>query len=206
MLNSAGLKDHLRSGVWAECAMTVTYLSNITSIKEKMICLHQLLFGSKPRLPETLRSFGEVGVVTTKKDIQGKLTNRGILCIFMGYSINHVHDVYRMLNIETKKIINSRDIIWMNTFYKNWKDQKDKKKSVVEDDDDAVEPKIQAANKTQVEVQEEKVLDEQKRAKVYRNLRQLESSFNPEVAKIVERIEQGREILLDHANFAFFGG
>jgi hypothetical protein len=105
--------------------------------------------------------------------------------MFMGYSINHVHDVYRMLNIETKKIINSRDIIWMNTFYKNWKDQKDKKKSVVEDDDDAVE---------------------QKRAKVYRNLRQLESSFNPEVAKIVERIEQGREILLDHANFAFFGG
>jgi hypothetical protein len=48
MLNSAGLKDHLRSGVWAECAMTVTYLSNITSIKEKMICPYQLLFGNKP--------------------------------------------------------------------------------------------------------------------------------------------------------------
>jgi hypothetical protein len=92
----------------------------------------------------------------TKKDIQGKLTNRGTPCMFMGYSINHVHDVYRMLNIETKKIINSREIIWMNTFYKNWKDQKDKKKSEVEDDD-AVEPKIQAANKTQKEVQEDKV-------------------------------------------------
>jgi uncharacterized protein YeeX (DUF496 family) len=49
------------------------------------------------------------------------------------------------------------------------------------------------------EVQEEKVLDEQKRAKVYRNLLQLESSFNPEASKVVERIEQGREILLDHA-------
>jgi Zn-dependent M16 (insulinase) family peptidase len=49
------------------------------------------------------------------------------------------------------------------------------------------------------------VLDEQKRAKVYRNLRQLESSFNPEAAKIVERIEQGREILLNHSNFAFIG-
>jgi hypothetical protein len=56
-----------------------------------------------------------------------------------------------------------------------------------------------------VEVQEEKVFDEQKRAKVYRNLRQLENSFNPEAAKIVERIEQGREILFDHANFGFFG-
>jgi hypothetical protein len=56
-----------------------------------------------------------------------------------------------------------------------------------------------------MEIQEEKVLYEQKRAKIYRNLRQMESSFNPEAAKIIERIEQGREILLDRANFAFFG-
>jgi hypothetical protein len=67
----------------------------------------------------------------------------------MGYSINHAHDVYRMLNIETKKIINSKDIIWMTKVYKDWKDQKEKKKSEVDDEDDAVEPKIQAANKTQ---------------------------------------------------------
>jgi hypothetical protein len=33
MLNSTGLKDQLRSGVWAECALTVTFLSNISSIK-----------------------------------------------------------------------------------------------------------------------------------------------------------------------------
>jgi hypothetical protein len=42
----------------------------------------------------------------------------------------------------------------MNKVYKDWKDQKDKKKSEVDDEDDAVEPKIQAANKTQNEVQE----------------------------------------------------
>jgi hypothetical protein len=57
----------------------------------------------------------------------------------------------------------------------------------VDDDDDADEPKIQAANKTQKEVQEEKILDEQKRAKVYRNIRQLESSFNLGTAKIVSK-------------------
>jgi hypothetical protein len=84
-----------------------------------MICPYQLLFGNTPRLPESLRSFGEIGVVTTKKDIQGKLANRGTPCIFMGYSINHVHDVYRMLNIVTKKIINSREIVCMNKVYKD---------------------------------------------------------------------------------------
>jgi hypothetical protein len=54
----------------------------------------------------------------------------------------------------------------MNQVYKDWKDQKEKKNDV-EDEDDAVEPKIQAVKKTQEEVQEKKVLDEQNRAKVY---------------------------------------
>jgi hypothetical protein len=145
----------LRSGVWAEFTMTVTYLSNITSIKEK-ICPYQLLFGNKPRLPQSLRYFGEIGVVTTKNDIQGKLTNRATPCMFMGYYIDHAHDVYRMLNIETKTTINSRDIVWMNKVYKDWKDQKEKKKSEVDDEDDAVEPKIQAANKTKKEFKKRK--------------------------------------------------
>jgi hypothetical protein len=35
MLNSAGVKDQLKSGVWAECAMTLTFLLNVTSIKNK---------------------------------------------------------------------------------------------------------------------------------------------------------------------------
>jgi hypothetical protein len=82
MLNGACFTEDLRSGVWAYCAMTVIFLSNITSIKKKTICLHQLLFGSKPRLPKSFRSFGEIGIVTNKSDIQGKLANRGTPCIF----------------------------------------------------------------------------------------------------------------------------
>jgi hypothetical protein len=129
--------------------MTVTFLSNITAIKNKTICPYQHLFRSKPKLPESLRTFGEIGVVTTNSDIQGKLSNSGTPCMFIGYSL------------ETKKIINSRDNILMNQVYKDWKDQKEKKTDMdVEDDDDAVEPKIQAVNKTQEEVQEEKLLDE----------------------------------------------
>jgi hypothetical protein len=37
MLNIAGVKDQFRSGVWAECAITVTFLSNVTSIKNKEV-------------------------------------------------------------------------------------------------------------------------------------------------------------------------
>jgi hypothetical protein len=120
MLHGAGLKDDLRSGDWAECAMTVTLKSNITSVKNQEVCPHQLLFGSKPKLPASLRSFAEIGVVTTKNYIQGKLKNRGTPCIFVGYSVHHAHNVYRMLNFETEIIINLRDIIWLNQLHKQW--------------------------------------------------------------------------------------
>jgi hypothetical protein len=93
MLNSAGVKYQLRSGVWVECAMTVTFLSNVTSIKNKEVFPYELLFGCKPKLPISLRSFGEIGVVTTKANIQSKLKNRGTPCMFVGYSVHHANDV-----------------------------------------------------------------------------------------------------------------
>jgi hypothetical protein len=55
--------------------MTVTFLLNITSIKNKEVCPYELLFGFKARLPTGLKSFGEIGVVATKANIQSKLKN-----------------------------------------------------------------------------------------------------------------------------------
>jgi hypothetical protein len=37
-------------------------------------------------------------------------------------------------------------------------------------------------------------------------MKRLESSFNPDASKIIEDLEKGRYILLDHGNIAFFGG
>jgi hypothetical protein len=61
MLDSAGVKDQLRSGVWAECAMTLTFLSNVTSIENKEACYYELLFGFKPK-SKKLKFFGKIGV------------------------------------------------------------------------------------------------------------------------------------------------
>jgi hypothetical protein len=124
MLNSAGVKDQLRYGVWAECTMTVTFLSNLTSIKNKEVCPYKLLFGRKLNLLTSLRSFGEIGVVTTKADIQSKLKNRGIPCMFVGYSVNHANDVYEILNLDIKRIIQSGKIIWLNEAYHDWIEKK----------------------------------------------------------------------------------
>jgi hypothetical protein len=44
------------------------------------------------------------------------------------------------------------------------------------------------------------------KSKVYHQLKQLESIFNPDAYKIVKDIEQGNDIMLDQANIALFYG
>jgi hypothetical protein len=94
ILNNARLEEGLRSGVWAECARTTTFLSNVTALKSRAMCPFQLMFGSKPKLPSSLKIFGEMGVVTTKDDFQSKLKNRGLTYMFVGYSVDHANNAY----------------------------------------------------------------------------------------------------------------
>ena len=210
-LNCAGLKDRVRHGVWAECANTVTFLSNITALKSKDVCPYQLLFGSKPKLPESLRSFGEVGVVTTKSNIQGKLRNRGTVCMFVGYSVDHAHDVYRMLNLETDHVINSRDIKWLKLYHKDWINKSNQLERIEnnDDDDDVIEPltiwEMNKSSETNTNSTQSEVTTKSN-LKIYRQMKRLESSFNPEASKIIENFEQGREILLDSVNLALICG
>jgi hypothetical protein len=107
-----------------------------------------------------------------------------------------------MLNIETEMIIDSRDIIWLNEMHKDWIGRK-----LVDDEDAGVmESKIQLFNEGQEASQAAANQYDLKRMKLYRQLRELKSSFNPDDAKLVEQIEQGREILLDKVNIALFSG
>jgi hypothetical protein len=104
--------------------MNVTYLSKIISTKSNLKSPFELLYGKKPTLHNNLKIFGEVGLVTTKDKIQAKLTNRGTIYMFVEYTEHHWSDVYRILNLTANSIINSRDIIWLNKTYGEWKNNK----------------------------------------------------------------------------------
>jgi hypothetical protein len=66
-----------------------------------------------------MRSFGEMAIVTRHSDkkAQNKLADRGNTVTFIGYYDHHEKDVYKFLNIHTKKPIFSRDVIWLNKTY-----------------------------------------------------------------------------------------
>jgi hypothetical protein len=73
MLNGAGLKDEFRSRIWAECASTATFYSNILLTNGRSKSPQELMFGNKSHCVNNLRLFGEMGVITTKEKIQEKL-------------------------------------------------------------------------------------------------------------------------------------
>ena len=65
---------------------------------------------------------------------------KGRTGIFVGYADDHAGNVYRFINIKIKKIILSRDIQWLNSFWKEYRKRDNSKKLVDEfnpnDEDD----------------------------------------------------------------------
>jgi adenylosuccinate synthase len=111
-----------------------------------------------------------------------------------------------VLNIDTKSVIQSRDIIWLNEAYHDWIERKVSQKKEIDDEDDDViaNSKIQEFKDGQDKLSSVQDYDELKKKKIYREMRMLESGFNPEASTVLQNIEQGREILLEQANFALF--
>jgi hypothetical protein len=145
--------------------MTLAFLLNVTSIKNKEVCTDDLLFVCKPKLTTSLRSFGEIGFVKTKSNIQSKLKNRGTICRFFGYSVHHANNVYRMFNLDVESIIQSRDIIWLNEVYHDWIERKVSHKKEI-DDDLIANSNIQEVNNFQDKLRRVKDQDELKKKKV----------------------------------------
>ena len=54
------------------------------------------------------------------KKMRSKLDDRGKTCMFVGYADDHTKDIYRFLNIHTKRIILSRDVRWLNIIWKQY--------------------------------------------------------------------------------------
>jgi hypothetical protein len=117
MLNWARLTTHLRTRLWAQCAAVATKLENIIVKGHDDITAHEKFYGVTPTLINHLRTFGEIAIVHDGKKIRGKLTNHGIPCMFIGYPDDHSPDVYQFLNLETEMVIMSRNYVWLNKSY-----------------------------------------------------------------------------------------
>ena len=70
-----------------------------------------------------MRTFGEMAVIAIHegKKMRSKLDDREKRFMFVGYTDDHSRDVYRFLNIHTKRIIMSRDVRWLNIIWEHYR-------------------------------------------------------------------------------------
>ena len=125
MLIQAGLEPKHKGELWCEVISTATKLDNIMVRPERTKPPYTLFYGEDAKYAQSLRIFGEMAVIAIHegKKMRSKLDDRGKTCMFVGYAENHAKDVYRFLNIHTKRIILSRDVRWLNIIWKRYKDK-----------------------------------------------------------------------------------
>ena len=107
MMLTAGFSQQDKRKFWCEVISTATKLDNIMVRKERAKPPFTLFYNDKAKYTKFLRSFGEMAVIAISdgKKMRAKLDTRGRTGIFVGYADNHGGNVYRFINIETKKII-----------------------------------------------------------------------------------------------------
>ena len=119
----AGLNQQDKRKFWCEVISTATKLDNIMVRTDRTKPPYTLFFNKDAKYMKHLRSFGEMAVVVIHegKKMRSKLDTRGKTSMFVGYADDHVRDVYRFMNVQTNRIILSRDAKWLNLCWKHYK-------------------------------------------------------------------------------------
>ena len=114
MMEKAKFSKTTKNKFWAEATNTATILSNIvpTGGNDDNLCADEKFYGKPPKIYKNLQPFGRVGYVKRTGTAGTAWDRRSDKCVLMGYANNHSRDTYRMYNLETSKIIETRDVTW----------------------------------------------------------------------------------------------
>ena len=163
MMLTAGFSQQGKRKFWCEVISTATKLDNIMVRKERTKPPFTLFYNDEAKYMKFLGSFGEIAVIAISdgKKMRSKLDTRGRAGIFVGYADDHAGNVYRFINIQTKKIILSRDIQWLNSFWKEYKKRKDDSKKLVDEfyshnEDDQTQEESESEEPKENEIEETK--------------------------------------------------
>ena len=123
MLIQAGIESKGKGEFWCEVISTATKLDNIMVRPDRTKPPHTLFNNKDAKYMKYMRTFGEMAVVAIRevKKMRSKLDNRGKTCVFVGYAEDHAGNVYRYLDIHTKRLIMSRDVRWLNIIWKQYR-------------------------------------------------------------------------------------
>jgi hypothetical protein len=119
MMHRANLPLRLRYLLFKEVLKTATLLDGliVTSISGETRTRYEHWCGKLPKFAKCLRTFGEAGTVTLKMQGMSKLQDRGVQCMFVGYSLKHEGNCFRMWDPVTKRVHVTRDVLWLRRMF-----------------------------------------------------------------------------------------
>jgi hypothetical protein len=120
-MNRAQLPNKVRHKLWAEAANMAKEAEKMSLKVGKTVPPFKELFGLKPKNIWNLRRFGEVGIAKKGPDIQSKMANSGIAVMYLGHAKDHGQEVYCPFNVDTRRVVLSRDVRWLDQNYTNYK-------------------------------------------------------------------------------------
>ena len=184
MMNYCGIEKNFRRGLWTEAAMMAVQIHNILIKNYATKTPSEIIFGENPEYAKSLRTFGEIGVVTYRKGFMKgtKVDNKGRSCMLLGYAIDHPSGTYRFYDFETRRVIISRDVKWLEKFYKDWRVKEDLGDESDESiwgymEDEIVERTVEENEEEVIEFETESD-SEDDNLKTPREVRKLRSFFN----------------------------
>ena len=115
MMDASSFTDAEKKLLRAEATQMVSQLAQfVVSANQPTPASHLLPTGTGLLQPKHLRKFGQVGYVTTKAKIQGKMKPRAKAMFMVGYANNHAPDTYRMYDPSKGSVVVTRDVTWTN--------------------------------------------------------------------------------------------
>ena len=119
LMSAANIPTKIRYKVWVKAFQHATDLDGLVVmvLDGKTATRYEQWCGKLPKWTQHLRTWGESGTVKIKTDTTPKIADRGIQCMFVGYSVDHDGDCFDMWHPKTNKVYITRDVIWLNRMY-----------------------------------------------------------------------------------------
>jgi hypothetical protein len=124
----------LENKLWGEAIISITPLENVLKSQAypepAVVSFDEMTKEQLKTMSRALQNrhpFGEVGIVTNRdtQSMKAKMKDRGIPMLYLGPALDHSGDTHRMLNLQTERVINSRNIAWLRKSYGCWKGQEE---------------------------------------------------------------------------------
>eukprot|EP00957_Ditylum_brightwellii_P038688 2924344-Ditylum_brightwellii.AAC.2 len=119
LIHKANYPMAIKYKMFPEAFMTATLLDGLVVVKVdgvKKTC-YEHFHGIVPKFAKYLHTWGKAGTIKSHKKTIANIDDRGIMCMFVEYTIKHEGSHYEMLEPRMSIVYESWDVIWFWRLY-----------------------------------------------------------------------------------------